>query len=230
MHLHALMQLINGRLSTRDELLQLIQADLGRPVLPGRLPLILAAFTRPAAAGDDEERNIDLAAMLRYGFDDFLTDSVSHRFHAGEIVLVSSRDKGLSTVVTTDYRGPVTVVGTASMSQRKMSTKTFLYTDQRGVVVSGDGGDWLTVEFQDGETDEFRVRNLRLPEDKQSLGKHHLSLGLSLFCISRSQIPRPSSPQPQASFVPSAQEITAAGSFTPSWQSATVASTHLSWS
>jgi pimeloyl-ACP methyl ester carboxylesterase len=102
---------VPGRLSTRAELLQRIEADRGRPVLPRRLQLILAAFTRPAAAGDDEARNIDLPALLLYGFDDFLTDTASHRFSTGEAVVMSSRDKGSPTVVTIDYRGPVTVVG-----------------------------------------------------------------------------------------------------------------------
>ena len=74
---------VPGRLSTRAELLQQIEADRGRPVLPRRLQLILAAFTRPAAEGDDEARNIDLPALLLYGFDDFLTDTASHRFSAG---------------------------------------------------------------------------------------------------------------------------------------------------
>ena len=106
-----LLQLTKGRLCTRDELLQRIETDRGRPVLLQRLQLILAAFTRPAAAGDGAARNIDLPALLLYGFDDFLTDTASHRFSTGEAVVMSSRDKGLPAVVTIDYRGPVTVVG-----------------------------------------------------------------------------------------------------------------------
>jgi hypothetical protein len=82
-----------GRLSTRAELLQRIEADRGRPVLPRRLQLILAAFTRPAAEGDDEARTIDLPAMLLHGFDDFLTDTASHRFSAGEIVLLTEPEE-----------------------------------------------------------------------------------------------------------------------------------------
>ena len=82
-----LLQLTKGRLCTRDELLQQIETDRGRPVLLQRLQLIVAAFTRPAAAGD-EARNIDFAALLLSGFDDFLTDTVLHRFSVGEIVLL----------------------------------------------------------------------------------------------------------------------------------------------
>jgi hypothetical protein len=218
-----------GRLFTRDELLQLIEADLGRPVLPRRLQLILAAFTRPAAAGDGAARNIDLPALLLYGFDDFLTDTASHRFRAGEAVVMSSRDKGSpTTVVTIDYRGPVTVVGGG--------LKTFdEHADQRGEVVSGWSGGWLTVAFEDGETDEFMTRKLRLPKDKQSLGKHHpLARPFSLLSVSLTHPHRLLPPPTQASSAPSPPAPdtggSKAGSSTPSWPSAMAASARLSWS
>jgi hypothetical protein len=91
-----LLQLTKGRLCTRDELLQQIETDRGRPVLLQRLQLIVAAFTRPAAAGD-EARHIDVAALRLYGVDDFLTDPVLHRFSAGEIVLLMEPEPELET-------------------------------------------------------------------------------------------------------------------------------------
>jgi hypothetical protein len=71
----------------------MIEADLGRPVLLALLKLILPAFTRPSAPGDDEERNIDLTALQLSGFDSYLTDTVSHRFHVGEAVLLAEPEQ-----------------------------------------------------------------------------------------------------------------------------------------
>ena len=79
-----------GALVTREEAVQQIEAALGQPVLRARLKLVEQAFTR--TGGGDEARNLDLAAVQRSGFDNYLTDTVSRRFRAGQAVLLASPD------------------------------------------------------------------------------------------------------------------------------------------
>ena len=76
-----------AQLVTHEEAVQQIEADLRQPVLRARLKLVQQAFTR--TGGRDEARNLDLAAVRRSGFDNYLTDTVSRRFRVGEAVLVS---------------------------------------------------------------------------------------------------------------------------------------------
>jgi hypothetical protein len=79
-----------AQLVTREEAVQQIEAALGQPVLRARLKLVQQAFTR--TGGGDEVRNLDLAAVQRSGFDNYLTDTVSRRFRAGQAVLLASPD------------------------------------------------------------------------------------------------------------------------------------------
>jgi hypothetical protein len=75
-------------LVTSDELAQRLEKDPSkRAALRARLKRVQQAFTR--TGGRDEARTLDLAAVRRYGFDDYLTDTVSHRFRVGQAVLVS---------------------------------------------------------------------------------------------------------------------------------------------
>jgi hypothetical protein len=80
-----------AQLVTREEAVQQIEAALGQPVLRARLKLVQQAFTRTGGGGD-EARNLDLAAVQRSGFDNYLTDTVSRRFRAGQAVLLASPD------------------------------------------------------------------------------------------------------------------------------------------
>jgi hypothetical protein len=80
-----------AQLVTCEEAVQQIEAALGQPVLRARLKLVQQAFTRTGGGGD-EARNLDLAAMQRSGFDNYLTDTVSRRFRAGQAVLLASPD------------------------------------------------------------------------------------------------------------------------------------------
>ena len=79
-----------AQLVTREEAVQQIEAALGQPVLRARLKLVQQAFTW--AGGGVEARNLDLAAVQRSGFDNYLTDTVSRRFRAGQAVLLASPD------------------------------------------------------------------------------------------------------------------------------------------
>jgi len=79
-----------AQLVTCEEAVQQIEAALGQPVLRARLKLAQQAFTR--TGGGDEARNLDLAAVQRSGFDNYLTDTVSRRFRAGQAVLLASPD------------------------------------------------------------------------------------------------------------------------------------------
>ena len=80
-----------AQLVTREEAVQQIEAALGQPVLRARLKLVQQAFTR--TGGRDEARNLDLAAVQRSGFDNYLTDTVSHRFRAGQAVLLMEAEE-----------------------------------------------------------------------------------------------------------------------------------------
>jgi len=80
-----------AQLVTCEEAVQQIEAALGQPVLRARLKLVQQAFTR--TGGRDEARNLDLAAVRRSGFDNYLTDTVSRRFRVGQAVLVSFEGK-----------------------------------------------------------------------------------------------------------------------------------------
>ena len=80
-----------AQLVTREEAVQQIEVDLRQQVLRARLKLVQQAFTR--TGGRDEARNLDLAAVRRSGFDNYLTDTVSRRFRVGQAVLVSFEEK-----------------------------------------------------------------------------------------------------------------------------------------
>ena len=81
-----------GALVTSDELAQRLEKDPNkRAALLERLKRVQQALTRGGGGG--RGANLDLAAVRRYGFDDYLTDAVSHRFRVGEAVLLMEKDE-----------------------------------------------------------------------------------------------------------------------------------------
>jgi hypothetical protein len=79
-------------LVTSDELAQRLEKDPSkRAALLERLKRVQQALTQGGGGG--RGANLDLAAVRRYGFDDYLTDTASHRFRVGEAVLVSFEGK-----------------------------------------------------------------------------------------------------------------------------------------
>ena len=79
-------------LVTSDELAQRLEKDPSkRAALLDRLKRVQQALARGRGGG--RGANLDLAAVRRYGFDDYLTDTASHRVRVGEAVLVSFEGK-----------------------------------------------------------------------------------------------------------------------------------------
>jgi hypothetical protein len=77
-----------GRLCTRDELCQQVEAYLGKLVLPVQMNRVLPAFTRIEGGG----RNVNGEGFMHYGFGNYVTNTLSRRFHEGQAVMMSSLD------------------------------------------------------------------------------------------------------------------------------------------
>ena len=92
-------------LVTSDELAQRLEKDPNkRAALLERLKRVQQALTRGGGGGPGA--NLDLAAARRYGFDDYLTDTVSRRFRVGEAVLVSFDGKKAAALGKPKLRAP----------------------------------------------------------------------------------------------------------------------------
>ena len=78
---------VSEKLCTCGELVQRTEEGTGQNVLVHRLKAVLAAFTR-VVVGAEDGRNIDVEEFLEYGFDNFVTDTKSRRYHKGQAVMV----------------------------------------------------------------------------------------------------------------------------------------------